>query len=248
MFSTLFHNIVYTPLYNALIFLVGVVPGADVGIAVILLTILVKLLLFPMAHNMSRTQVLVKKMQPELEEIKIKYKDDKQLQTTKVFDLYKKNKINPFSGILVLFIQLPIVLGLYWVFAKGGLPAIDLSIVYPFINNKVLPNMNFVGIVDMAGKSVVLALLAGITQFVNMAIIIPKAPEVVKGNKQLNIKDDIARSMHVQMKYVMPIIITFVAYTISAAVALYWVTSNIFTILQEIFVRKQLKLDNSYEK
>jgi YidC/Oxa1 family membrane protein insertase len=238
MFTALFHTIVYNPLYNALVFLIGVVPGADVGIAVIILTIFVKLLLFPLAHRVARTQVIIKKIQPGLDAIKEKYKNDKQEQTVQTLALYKENNINPFFGFLVIIIQLPIILGLYWVFYKGGLPSIDTDILFSFISGDIVPNMTFVGVADMAGKSLVLALLAGGTQFINMQIIMPTAPVA---NDTSTIKDDIARSMHMQMKYVMPIIITFVAYTISAAVALYWVTSNTFAIGQELLVRKQLK-------
>ncbi len=245
MFTSLFHTIVYDPLYNALVFLIGIVPGADVGIAVILLTVFVKLLLFPLAHKVARTQVVIKRIQPELDALKEEYKEDKQEQTLKTLALYKDNNINPFFGFLVILIQLPIILGLYWVFYKGGLPIINMELLYSFVNGITVPNMTFVGITDMAGKSLVLALLAGVTQFINMQIIMPSAP---KKAEKPSIKDDIARSMHMQMKYVMPIIITVVAYTISAAVALYWVTSNIFSVFQELLVRKQMKTEKIHSK
>jgi YidC/Oxa1 family membrane protein insertase len=240
MFTALFHNVIYDPLYNALIFLIGIIPGADVGIAVIVLTILVKILLFPLAQRVAHTQVAIKRIQPEIDALKEEFKDNKQEQTLKTLDLYKKNNINPFFGFLVIIIQLPIILGLYWVFYKGGLPAVDTSLLYSFVDSVAVPNMNFVGLVDMAGKSIVLALLAGITQFINMLIVMPTPPQKVDGAAP-SMKDDIARSMHMQMKYVMPIIITVVAYTISSAVALYWVTSNLFAIGQELFVRRDVK-------
>ncbi len=243
MFLTLFHTVIYNPLYNALVFFIGIVPWYDVGIAVILLTISVKLLMFPLANKVARTQVIIKRIQPELEKVKEDLKDDKQKQTLKILELYKKNKVSPFSGILVILIQLPIVFGLYWVFFKGGLPSIDMSLLYSFVDGNVSPNMNFIGIVDMAGKSLVLALLAGITQFINMAIIMPEAPKKRGPKEKPSMKNDMARSMHMQMKYVMPIIIAVVAYTISAAVALYWVTNNIFAIGQELLVRRQIKAE-----
>lgn len=240
MFLSLFHTVVYDPLYNALVFLISIVPGADVGIAVILLTVFVKLLLFPLAHKVARTQVVIKRIQPQLDALKEKFKNNKQEQTLKTLALYKENRINPFFGFLVILIQLPIILGLYWVFYKGGLPVINMDLLYSFVNGSVIPNMTFIGITDMAAKSLVLALLAGVTQFINMRIIMPSAPKKKEDGKA-SIKDDIARSMHVQMKYVMPIIITVVAYTISSAVALYWVTSNIFSIGQELFVRRNVR-------
>jgi len=237
---TLWHSLIYDPLYNALIFLIGVVPGADVGIAVIVLTIFIKILLFPLAHKVAKTQVIIKHIQPELDKLKEKFnkKEDRQELTLKTLALYKDNNINPFFGFLVILIQLPIILGLYWVFYKGGLPTIDISLLYSFVNGSIVPNMTFVGITDMAGKSLVLALLAGATQFIQMQIIMPDAPEK---KEKPTIKDDLVRSMHMQMKYVMPIIITITAYIISAAIALYWVTSNIFAIGQELYVRRNIK-------
>ncbi len=242
MFNTLWHAVIYDPLYNVLVFLLNIVPGADVGVAVIIITILVKLLLSPLAHKVSRTQVIIKRIQPELDKLKEKFKNNKQEQTIKTLALYKENKVNPFFGFLVIIIQLPIILGLYWIFYKGGLPNINIDLLYSFIKSPNISSesMIFIGLVDMAGKSVVLAALAGITQFINMSIIMPTAPEKKSGAKP-SIKDDIARSMHMQMKYMLPIIITIAAYTISAAVALYWVTSNLFAIGQELLVRRQLK-------
>ncbi|MCD5384302.1 MAG: YidC/Oxa1 family membrane protein insertase [Candidatus Pacebacteria bacterium] len=240
MFITLFNSGIYNPLYNGLVFLIGVVPMADVGIAVIILTIFVKLLLFPLAQKVSLTQVVIKKMQPELEKLKEKFKEDKPEQTRKILALYKEHNINPMFGFLVILIQLPIILGLYWVFYKGGLPGIDTSLLYSFVNEPSSVEMLFIGLVDMGSKSVVLAALAGITQFINMQIVMPTKPKPKNADKP-SLKDDLARSMHMQMKYLMPIIITVVAYTISSAVALYWVTSNVFSIGQELLVRRNIK-------
>ena len=246
MFSTLFNSGIYNPLYNGLVFLIDIVPMADVGMAVIILTILVKLLLFPLAQKVARTQVVMKKIQPQIDELKKKLKDDKPEQTRKTLELYKEHNINPFFGFLVILIQLPIILGLYWVFYKGGLPTIDTAILYSFIPEPDKVNMLFIGLVAMGGKSAVLAGLAGITQFINMQIVMPTAPKASSSDKP-SIKEDMARSMHMQMKYVMPVIITVIAYTISAAVALYWVTSNVFAIGQELWVRKNIKKEDNKE-
>jgi YidC/Oxa1 family membrane protein insertase len=240
MFVSLFNTFIYNPLYNGLVLFIDFVPMADVGIAVILLTILVKLLLFPIAQKVARTQVIIKKVQPEIDEIKNKYKDDRTELTRKTLEVYKQNKINPLFGFLIILIQLPIIFGLYWVFYKGGLPNIDTTLLYSFVPIPYNVNMLFLGVVPMAGKSVVLAALAGITQFINMQIIIPKQPKKDPTDKP-NFKDDMTRNMHIQMKYMMPILITVMAYVISSAIALYWVTSNIFAIGQELLVRKQLK-------
>ena len=233
----LFNTVIFNPLYNGLIFLVDILPGADVGIAVVLLTIAVKLILFPLAHKVAHMQVRIREITPELEELKETYKDDRHQQTLKMMELYKRNNIRPFLSILVIFIQLPIILGLYWVFFTGGLPEIRTDILYSFIPVPTLVNMEFLGLVDMGGRSIVLALLAGITQFIYSSYALPK-PKPRSENPTL--KEDLAHSFHLQMKYVMPIIIVAVSYTISAAIALYWATSNIFSIIQEIIVRREV--------
>ena len=119
MFVSLYNIVIYNPLYNGLVLFIDFVPMADVGIVVVLFTTLVNLLLFPLAQKVARTQLVVKRIQPEIDKLKEKYKDDKTEQTRKVLELYKDNKVNPFFGFLVIFIQLPVVLGLYWVFYKG---------------------------------------------------------------------------------------------------------------------------------
>jgi len=245
MIGTAFNAVIYNPLYNGLIFLIGIVPYADVGIAVIILTILVKIALFPLAHKVAHMQVKMREIAPKMDELKEKYKDDKQEQTIKMMALYKEHKVRPFLSILVVFIQLPIILGLYWVFAKGGLPEIKLDLLYSFIHAPQIVNMQFFGIGDIAGKSIILAILAGITQFIHTLYTLPK-PKPRSDNPTM--KEDLAHSFHIQMKYIMPIIVIVISYTISAAIALYWVTSNIFAILQELIVRREMKKAKSAEK
>ncbi len=235
MISDVFHVLVYKPLYNGLIFLIDIVPYADVGIAVILLTVVVKIILLPLAYKASVMQRKIREITPQIKGLKEKYKD-KQEQTLKTLELYKEHNIRPFTSILVMFAQIPIIFGLYWVFFKGGLPDVDLDLLYSFVPAPAsVPNMLSFGFLDMAGKSISLALIAGVAQYFLSKLTLPTpAPRPDKPS----LKDDLAHSMHLQMKYVMPIIIAVFAYMISAAVALYWATSNIFAIVQELLIRK----------
>lgn len=239
----IFNTVIFEPLYNALILIIETVPYADVGITVIILTIIVKLLLFPLARQAIMTQVALRRIGPELEELKKKYKDDQKEQVQHMLALYKENNIHPLSGFLTLFIQLPIIFGLYWVFFQGGLPSVDPALLYSFMPQPTEVNMEFLGLVDMGGRSIILALLAGITQFLHARIAIHPPQTSTKPGESL--KDDIARSMHVQMRYVLPIIVGVIAYTISSAVALYWITSNVFTIGQELLVRRRIERESS---
>lgn len=237
MFSTFFSAVIYNPLYNSLIFLIDHVPYADVGIAVILLTIAVKLILLPLAHTAIRSQIMMNTIKPELEAIRDKYKEDKQEQAKRTMSLYKEKKINPFAMIIPLFIQIPIIFGLYWVFLRGGLPQVNVELLYSFVSVPETINMKFINLVDMGGRSIVFALLAGITQFVHTKISFPK---IETKNTEQSFKNDLARSMQIQMRYVLPIIVGVISYTISAAIAVYWTTSNLFAIGQEIFIRRRM--------
>lgn len=241
----MFSTIIYNPLYNGLIFLIDHVPYADVGIAVVLLTIAVKLLLLPLAHTAIRSQIMMNTIKPELEAIRDKYKKDKQEQAKLTMSLYKEKKINPFAMIVPLLIQIPIIFGLYWVFLRGGLPSVNADILYSFVSIPEMVNMQFISFVDMGGKSIVLALFAGITQFIHTRLSFPK---LETNNKEQSFKNDLARSMQIQMRYVLPVIVGVISYTISAAVALYWTTSNLFAIGQEIFVRRRLLKNAEIEK
>lgn len=230
MISSAFNAFVHTPLYNGLIFFVDIVPFHDVGLAVILLTIAVRIFLFPLSRQAVKTQLAMKEVAPEIEALKEKYKDKQEEQARAIFALYRERGIRPFSSFFLILLQLPILFGLYWVFYKGGLPEINVSELYSFIPTPPTVNMNFLGIIDMAGRNIVLAGLAGVTQLIQARLSMGprKAHE-----GPVTFGSDLARSMDIQMRYVLPAMITIIAYTISAAVALYWVTSNTFMILQE---------------
>jgi YidC/Oxa1 family membrane protein insertase len=98
--------------------------------------------------------------------------------------------------------------------------------------------MFFVGLIDLTKKSIVLALLAGITQFIQAHIM---AANMAPQSKEPSFANDLAKSMTFQTKYILPIFITFVSYAASSAIALYWVTSNVFSICQELYVRRKYK-------
>ncbi len=236
--SELFHTLVKEPLYNALIGILDLGPWVDMGIAVILLTVLVKVLIFPLSLKAARTQRLMKELEEPMKELREKYKDDRETQGRKLLELYREKQVNPFSAIFTIIIQLPIIFGLYYLFFKGGLPNVDTNLLYGFVPVPDTVNMHFLGIIDMAAKSVPLAVLAGVTQYLQAHFALP-APGPRKENATF--QEDFARSLHLQMKYFLPLMMVGIAYVASAAVALYLVTSNIFAIGQEIYVKKRME-------
>lgn len=242
MFGDIWHGVFFDPIYNTLVFLIDVVPAGDVGLAIVLLTILVKVVLLPLSLKAAKTQYVMRTVEPKLHELKERYKDNREALARKTMDLYREVGVNPFASILLVIFQIPIIIALYLsVFSGGGvrLPEINLELLYSFVPAPEIVSTLFFGFLDITQRSLPLALLAGATQFVHTHLSLP--PSKPRDQKEKpSFKDDFARSMQIQMRYVLPLIIFFVAYTISAAIALYFVVSNIVSIAQEFVVRKQV--------
>ena len=233
MLSQIWNTVLYNPLVNVLAFLVSIIPGGDVGIAIIILTILVKIALFPLSQRSIENQAKMNLLAPELKKIKTSGAN-KEEQAKETMALYKKHKTNPFSGCLLVLIQLPIIFALYYVFYKGI--KFDGGLLYSFIHVPENINMNFLGLLDIGQKSLILAILAGISQFFQ-AYFMPKP--AVSAQKSGSFQESFGKSMNMQMKYIFPFIVAFIAYSVSGAVALYWITNNVFAIGQQIYANKK---------
>jgi YidC/Oxa1 family membrane protein insertase len=238
--SQIFNNFLVIPLYNILIIIQNI-PFVDLGISIILLTIFVRLILFPLSKSAIKTQLKMKDIQGPIEEIKEKYKNNQHQMAIETMKFYKENDIKPFSGILLLFIQLPIIFALYFVFIKEGLPNIDLNLLYTFVHAPDFVNPKFLGIFDLASKSITLALLAGATQFFQARLMLKKNNQILPNAKEGGFQNDLMKSMQIQMQYVLPGLMIAFAYSLGSVVALYFTTSNIFSILQEIYLKKKLE-------
>jgi YidC/Oxa1 family membrane protein insertase len=237
----LFNTLFYDPMYNALVFLVGVLPGESVGLAVIVLTLLVKFLLFPLAHKSTTTQARMRAIEPHIKKIKEKHKDDQQAQARATMDLYKEHGVNPFSGCFLMLLQLPVIFALYFVFFDGM--KFNKDILYSFVSLPEHMNMVFLW-TDLAGKSIPFAFLAAITQYFQIKLSVPTPTKAVEGVTP-SFQEEFARSMAVQMKYIFPVLVFFIAYTISSAVALYWIVSNVFSIFHELYVKRKTEISGS---
>ena len=230
-------TLVYQPLENIMAFLVHILPGASVGLAIIIVTVTVKIVLFPLTLKSTRVQRKMREIQPEITAIKERYPEDRAEQSKQTIELYQKHQVNPFSGCFPTLIQIPIIFGLYFVFWKGL--QFDQTILYSFVSMPVNPNYLFLGIFPLFGKSIILSLLAGVTQYFQISLAMPKIDE--KPKDKPSFQDDFARSMQLQMRYLFPVMMGFFAYATSSAVALYWLTSNCVSILQELYVQRGVK-------
>jgi len=243
MIIEIFKFIFYQPLYNTLVFITTNLPGDDLGWAIIILTIIIRFLLYPLYHHTLVMQKRLKTIEPNLKDIKEKHKNNKQEQTKQIFALYREHGINPFTGFMVLLIQLPIVLSLFYVFRSSV--EIHPDLLYSFIAAPDQVEHLFLGLIDLTQRYWPLAVIVGLTQFFQMKLAIPPLPPKTNTD-QPSFKEDLIKSMNIQMRYVMPLMIIFIAGALPSAISLYWLTSNLFSIGHELLVkRKALALKGS---
>lgn len=218
--------------------LTDILPGQDIGLAVVVATLIVKFILMPLSFAALRTQRAMKAMEPEMKRVREAFKDDREKQAKELFDLYKKYKVNPFASILTLLIQLPIVISLYWVFNTKDLLTVDLSLLYSFVPAPDAISPLFLGIFAVTGASITLALIAALTQLVYGWYAIPVPEKPAAGSKP-DMQTEFGRSLALQMRFLLPVFIGIAAYYTSVAIALYFITSNLFGVMQEFIVRRK---------
>ena len=237
--ASFFYTAIYQPIYNALAFIIGVVPGGDIGIAIVLITILVRLILFPLSMSAIKTQISMRAIEPQLKELREKLKDNKEELARRTMALFKENNINPFASFLLILIQLPIIIGLYLVLEhESKAVSFDPTILYAFVQVPDQASLLFLGFVDLAGKSIVLAIIVAITQYIYARLMMPVLPPKKTSGGTPSFQDDLSRSMSLQMRYVFPVVIGVVAYAASSAIALYFLVGNLFSIGQELAIRR----------
>lgn len=229
----IFNQVLYLPLFNALIWLYNVIPGKDLGIAIVVLTVLIRFLLYPLSRKAIRSQKIMSKLQPKIKEIQKKYKK-KEEQMKETMALYKEHNINPIAGCLPILIQLPILIALYRVFITS-LDIQRLDGLYSFITQPDSLNVMFLGMINLSERSIFLALLAGLFQFIQSKMIMPKKGLNEKRMKIGNM--DFSSLMTKQMIYFMPFITIFIAWNLPAALPLYWTVVTIFGVVQQYFTK-----------
>lgn len=230
-FITAFDLVLYQPLFNTLIIFYNYLPGHDFGLAIILLTLFIKLVLYPLSLKSIKSQKALQKLQPQLEKIQKEYKNDKEKQAKETLELYRKEKMNPFSGLFLALLQLPILIALYKVFWEGLKPE-ALAYLYAFVATPTSINPVFFGLINLSQPNLALSLLAGALQFFQTKMLLPTAKELSK-------KGNMASIMQKQMTYVFPIITVIILLKLPSALGLYWSASSIFSIIQQYVVLKK---------
>ena len=226
----LFETILYQPLFNVLVFFYQFLTGKDFGLAIILLTLLIRFLFLPLTLKSQKSQKEIADFQKGLEEIKSRHKDNKEEQAKALISFYQKKKFNPFSGFLWVLIQLPILYALYRVFTQG-LQGTEIGKLYSFIPVPDRINPSFLGVFDLSKPNTFFAFLAGVLQYFQTP------SPVLKKSKDPMVK--ISNLVQKQMLYFFSLVTFLFLLRFPSALALYWITTSLFSIIfQKIFFKR----------
>ncbi|OGY67190.1 MAG: hypothetical protein A3I24_03695 [Candidatus Harrisonbacteria bacterium RIFCSPLOWO2_02_FULL_41_13b] len=231
--SSLFHTFLFNPLFNALIFLYNLV--GDIGVAIILLTIAVRLIFYPLFYKSFKNQTIMNRLQPEIQKIQHDHKNDKEKQAQALMGLYRQHKVNPFSGFLLIFIQLPVLIALYRVFLSDFSPE-SLSGLYNFVAKPEIFNGMLLGLIDLKTKSIFMVVLSAIAQYFQGKLSLSK--------RDPQQEESSAAKIGRQMVYIGPALTVIVLFSLPSAIALYWLVGTIFSIIQQLIINRKLKNKN----
>jgi len=244
--SFLFNELIYRPVYNLLVFVYNIVPFGDFGIAIIIVTIIIKFLLIPISKKQIESQKKMAQLQPKIKELQKKYKNDKEKQTRAMMELYKTHKTNPFSGCLPVIFQLVFLIAIYRVLlniSQNGLIA-DGKELYSFVADPGQINQFFLGVVDLSRAidlgnltvshlpHIFLVLAAAAAQYFQAKMLMPKEDDSKKPDKT-NEEPDFSQIMSKQMLYLGPVLTLFIGLKFPAGLALYWLTTTVFALIQQ---------------
>lgn len=235
MLTDFFRTILLQPLFNGLVLLYEHVAFEDLGVAIILLTIVVRIILFPLFHKTAKHQKLAQKIQPEVKKIQKKHKNDKEAQTKALMELYKEHNVNPLTPIFLLILQLPVLFAMYRIFINGFSGDV-FDMLYSFVQTPVNINQDFLGIIALDAVSIPLVIITAGAQYVQGILVVKRS------SSKEDTPDQIAK-MSKFMVYVGPAIALVILIRFDAAVAIYWLTSTLFSIIQQIIVNRSVHDD-----
>lgn len=232
----LYNTILYQPIFNLLIFFYNIFPGHDIGLAILALTLLVKLILLPFGAKTLKSQKALQDLQPKLSELKAKYANEKEKLASETMKLYKEQHVNPLSSCLPLLIQFPFLIAVYQAF-RMGLTSQNMDMLYSFVANPGQINATAFGLVNMATPNLILAVLSGLAQYVQTKMLAtPKIPST-PGAKD----EQMMASMNKSMQYFMPLLTIVIGMQLPGGLTFYWFIMTLLTIAQQKFLFKPTK-------
>ncbi len=229
------------PLLNILFFIYGVIPGHDFGVAVIILTAIIRFALWPLTAKQLHGQKKMAALAPDIARVKKEAKGDKTKESQMLMELYKEKEISPFSACLPALLQFPFLIALYFVFQQAThnidsianllyIPVKNLPYIQSLIQNPSSFSPTLFGFVNMATPSIPLAIIAGITQYIQVKMLAPK--------KVPGVKDAQAQATQT-MNYLFPVFTVFIAWKLPAALPLYWTVTNVISIAQQYIIMRE---------
>lgn len=224
----------YQPIINLLVWLHNIIPGSDFGWAIIALTIIIKLILLPLSAKSLRSQKALQEIQPKVDELKKKFKDNKEAMGKELMQLYRKEKVSPFSSCLPLLIQLPFLLAIFQVL-RDGISNGAFERLYPFISQPESVNTMFLGLINLETRSLTLAFMAGALQFWQTRMLTHNKQPKIPGAAD----EGMTSMMNKQMMYMAPIITVVFGATLPGGLTLYWTMNTLATLIQQIIVLRK---------
>lgn len=232
MINFFFNEIFKKPILNFVVFLYNNL--GDFGLAIIILTIVIRILIYPLSQKALASQKAINELRPKIKEIDEKYKDNKEEKTRRTLALYREHSINPFAGFVPILIQIPVFLALFSVLNTVFDPN-NLNNLYSFISRPEVLNPIFFGLLDLSKPSWLLALGLSISQFFQSKMLLDQQKKQINKQDQ---KNDFAVMMSKQMTYIFPVMLFFIGSKFAGGLSLYWVVSNLFSIIQQRFLLK----------
>ncbi|MFA6018408.1 MAG: YidC/Oxa1 family membrane protein insertase [Patescibacteria group bacterium] len=226
--GNIFFALLYQPIYNALVFVYTLAPWGGLGLAIIVITVLVKTVVLPLTYKSMKAQKELQEIQPKIAEIKERFKDDKEGMAKELMGVYKVHNVNPFASCLPTIVQLVVFIALYQALA-AGIHTVNGSILYTFVQNPGAMNPFFLGL-DLSKISIPLGLLSGVLQYFQAKQMVTRRPPKTAQATTAALDEDMTATMNKMMLYALPItMIVLGTTTLLGGVTLYIVVSTAFT-------------------
>jgi len=222
--TNLFKSIFYEPILSVLVFIYNNLAFHDLGLAIIFLTILVRIVLFPLFYKSAKDQALLSRLQPKVKKIQTDLKHKKEEQAKALLALYRDHRFNPFLSVFLLIVQLPIFIVLFQIFTKE-------------LETATFGNHSLLGFINLENRSLVIAFVAALLQYW-------QAKLALSGGSPVGFGGGAGKSGQPLkfMTYLGPIFTLFVLGGLPAALGVYWVVSGLFSLAQQVYINKKIKV------
>lgn len=245
IFSTIWNEALIRPLYNAVVWLYTALPWRDAGLAIIVLTAVVRLGLWPLFWKAQKSQREMALLHPEIKRIQERYKNNREEQTRALMELYRNRRVNPFSGCVFAILQAPALIALYWVFLhifdEGRLTS---AYLYSFIEAPEVFNPIAFGFLDLSKPNIYFGIIAAAIQYAQLKLAASPPPAPTTDTA----KGDFSHIMQRQMTFILPLLILYLAYVFPSAPILYWTVFNCIAMLQDTIMKRQWTMNTSKMK